>query len=220
MEEYIKELDFSLLFVVVNDGEGCRVCRLAQTKGVRGGTISHGHGILKNRLLAALDLNVIRREVVLMVTSKAVADDLLPQIGKEFHLAKKYSGVAAIVNVKRFIGSAQQEPGKREEGKDAKGMYNVIYVVVNRGKGEDVIESALKAGAEGGTIINARGSGIHETCKLFSVDIEPEKEIVLFITTSAIKDAIIPQLNKDMKLEEPGNGVLFVLEAEQVYGLT
>lgn len=220
MEQEEKGLDLSLLLVVVNDGEGCRVCKLGAKNGVLGGTITHGHGILKNKFLSILDLNVIRREVVMMVTTKDTANTLLPIIGKEFNLDKKYTGIACIINVTQFIGAFQKEPEIYGERKDRVGMFNVIFVVVPRGKGEDAIESALAAGAQGGTIINARGSGIHETCKLFSIDIEPEKEVVMFVTTNALKDALVERIRLDMKIDEPGNGVLFVQEAEQVYGIS
>ena len=98
-------------------------------------------------------------------------------------------------------------------------MYNAIYVVVDKGKAENVIEAANKAGARGGTILNARGSGVHETQKLFSIEIEPEKEEVLIITKTEMKDSIITSIKTDLKIEEPGTGIMFVLDVEEVYGM-
>ena len=98
-------------------------------------------------------------------------------------------------------------------------MYNSIYVVVDKGKANDVIESSKKAGARGGTIFGARGSGIHETHKLFSMEVEPEKEVVLILVTDAETDNICNAIVKDMKLEEPGNGVLYVQRLIKAYGL-
>jgi len=45
-----------------------------------------------------------------------------------------------------------------------------------------VLESSIKAGAHGGTVIFGRGGGIHEQQTLLFVPIEPEKEIVLTLT--------------------------------------
>lgn len=98
-------------------------------------------------------------------------------------------------------------------------MYQAITVIVERGKAEDVIDAAVKAGSKGGTIIKARGSGIHETSKLFTMDIEPEKEIVLILSEADKTDAIVESIRKDMKIDEPGQGILYVQEVSKTYGL-
>ncbi len=54
-------------------------------------------------------------------------------------------------------------------------MYDAIFVVVDKGKAEFVVEAANEAGAKGGTIIHARGAGEYEIEKIFSMEIEPEK---------------------------------------------
>ena len=98
-------------------------------------------------------------------------------------------------------------------------MYNVITIIVNKGKGEDVIEAAVKAGSLGGTIINGRGSGIHETSKLFNMEIEPEKENVIIISRQEKTDAIVESIKEHVEIEKPGNGIIFVQEVSSVYGL-
>ena len=97
--------------------------------------------------------------------------------------------------------------------------YELIYAIVNKGKGEEVVEAAQKAGSSGATIINARGSSVHETAKIFSIEIEPEKEIVLMIVKSDIKENICQTIIKDTNITEPGKGVLFTQSINEVYGL-
>ena len=65
------------------------------------------------------------------------------------------------------------------------------------------MDAATEAGARGGTIINARGSGIHETSKLFAMEIEPEKEIVLIISEVAQAESITSAIREKMKIDEP-----------------
>ena len=95
----------------------------------------------------------------------------------------------------------------------------MIYTVIEKGLGEDVIESAMNAGSKGGTIINGRGSGVHETCKLFSIEIEPEKEIVIIISKKDKTEGIVANIRTKLKLDEPGNGIIFVQEIDQIYGV-
>jgi nitrogen regulatory protein PII len=90
---------------------------------------------------------------------------------------------------------------------------------VDRGKAEDVIDAATKAGSKGGTIINARGSGIHETSKLFSMDIEPEKEIVIILSEVESTEKIVSSIRSHLKIDEPGNGIIFIQDVNKTYGI-
>ena len=89
----------------------------------------------------------------------------------------------------------------------------------DKGKAEDVIDAATAAGSKGGTIINGRGSGIHETSRLFFMDIEPEKEIVLILSEKKNSEAIVSSIREKMEIEKPGKGIIFVQEVSRVYGL-
>jgi nitrogen regulatory protein PII len=98
-------------------------------------------------------------------------------------------------------------------------MYKAICTIVDRGKGEDVMDAANSAGARGGTIINARGSGIHETNMLFSMPIEPEKEMVIILSQNDLVDPIVSAIREKLKIDEPGNGIIFVQDVNKTYGL-
>ena len=60
---------------------------------------------------------------------------------------------------------------------DAQRKFDLIITVVNRGFTDDVMHAAKSAGATGGTIMHARGTGIHEAERFFGVSIQPEKEL-------------------------------------------
>ena len=128
----------------------------------------------------------------------------------------KTSSFSAVNDIETPFTAADNSSKITDGGK---GMYNIIFVIVEKGKAEDVIEAANKAGSTGGTIINARGAGIHEVQKFFSVEIEPEKEEVFIITRSDNKDKIVNSIREHLKIDEPGNGILYVLDVNEVYGL-
>lgn len=98
-------------------------------------------------------------------------------------------------------------------------MYKAIFTIVEKGRAEDVIDAAAQAGSKGGTILNARGSGIHETSKLFSMEIEPEKEVVLILAEVDATEAIAASIRDSLKIEEPGNGIIFIQDVSSVYGI-
>jgi nitrogen regulatory protein PII len=97
--------------------------------------------------------------------------------------------------------------------------FQLIVTIVNKGHCGAVIDSSLEAGAEGGTIITGRGSGIHEKAKLFSFTIEPEKDIVLTLVPSDRTEQVLEAIVKASKLNEPGNGIAFVIDVEKTTGI-
>ena len=102
---------------------------------------------------------------------------------------------------------------------DNKITFDLIITIVNKGFASDVVQASKKAGAEGGTILNGRGTGIHENAKIFGIPIEPEKEIVLTLTDSAKTDEILGTITDKIGLNEPGKGIAFVLDVKKTVGI-
>lgn len=97
--------------------------------------------------------------------------------------------------------------------------FNLVVTIVSKGYAEDVVDATKKAGAEGGTIINGRGTGIHENAKLFGIPIEPEKEIVLTLIGHEKTEKVMEAIYTAAELHKPSKGVAFVLEVEKAVGI-
>lgn len=209
-----------LICIIVNNGLGSKVVHRAKACGIRGGTVFLGKGTVKNPVLDFLELNDVRKEIVWLVSSIAEAECAMKKLNREFEFEKPNQGIAFTISVTKIAGTRgygfEGMTGERGEGET---MYTAITVIVDKGKAEEVIEAAEKAGSTGGTIINARGSGVHETSRIFLMDIEPEKEIVLLISKKEKTDEIIAFIMGKLKMEEPGNGIIFTQEINEVYGL-
>ena len=210
---------FTMIQCVVNIGDATRALKIARKYGVKGGTTSIARGTIKNKLLEFLGINEMRKEVISMIVEDELASGILLGLCEEMQLHKPRRGIAFSFSVSEFIGSKNVIPGNTDISEVKNSVYKIIHVVVDKGKGEDVIDAACEAGARGGTIINARGAGIHEVQKLFSIEIEPEKEEVFMIVKSDIKDAIVESIRDRMQIDEPGKGILFVIDVNEVYGL-
>ena len=99
-------------------------------------------------------------------------------------------------------------------------MHEAIFCIVNSGYSEAVMDAAKKLGARGGTIMNARGTANKEAEKFFNITIQPEKEIVMILVPSALKEDILHALYKQVGLDTPGQGIAFALPADGVVGLS
>ena len=212
--------EYELICVIVNFGLGSDVLRFSKQHGINGGTIYLGKGTIKNAILEFLEISESRKEIVLMASEATTAYNALEEINEHFKLSKPNHGIAFSTSVMSIFGTDRiQCKGDNESRGVEKTMYNLIMVVVDRGKAEAVTEAAAKAGSRGGTIIHARGSSIHETSKVFSMDIEPEKEIVLIISDMNKTDEITASINEQLQINEPGNGIIFVQDINKAYGL-
>ncbi len=98
--------------------------------------------------------------------------------------------------------------------------HEVILCIVNSGFSEEVMDAAREFGARGGTVIRARGTANAEAERLFNIAIQPEKEIVMILVESKIKNDILHALYKAVGLNTPGQGIAFTLPVDSVVGLT
>ena len=98
--------------------------------------------------------------------------------------------------------------------------HEVIFCIVNSGYSDDVMNVAKKFGARGGTVINARGTANKEAEAFFHITIQPEKEIVMILVPSEIKDDVLHALYNEVGLDSAGQGIAFSVPVDSVVGLT
>lgn len=208
----------TLICTIVNFGCGSKVLKYGKQNGINGGTIFLGKGT-SGGILDLLGMSDARKEIVLMLTRWETAEKAMEEINKKMKLSKPNHGIAFLTNVKLAIGANGCKGYEKTEEDRSENMYQAITIVVEKGKAEQVIEAAQAAGARGGTIINARGSGVHETSKVFNMEIEPEKEIVLILSEETMAEKIVKSIDEEMKIEEPGHGIIYVQNVEKAYGL-
>lgn len=98
--------------------------------------------------------------------------------------------------------------------------HEVILCIVNAGFSEAVMDAARQFGARGGTVLHARGTANVEAEKIFNISIQPEKEVVMILVESEIRDAILHSLYQSVGLQTAGGGIAFSLPVEDVVGLS
>lgn len=220
MANKTEPLDLELICFIANRGMGSKVIKTSKKAGITGGTVMYGQGTAPNVVLDFLGGFELQKEVVLMAGEKDTVANVLKVLEEKYYLSEPNTGIAFTLELCGIIGTSSCNC---QEINDKKGvgetMYNLIMTIVDRGKAEDVVDAAIEVGATGGTIINGRGSGIHETQKVFSMFIEPEKEIVMIVSLRTDTEKIVNAIRVNLKMDQPGNGVVFVQSINQAYGL-
>ncbi|MBQ8342061.1 MAG: P-II family nitrogen regulator [Clostridia bacterium] len=95
----------------------------------------------------------------------------------------------------------------------------MIVCIVNTGFSDAVMSAAREFGAKGGTVLHARGTANPEAEHFFKITIQPEKEVVLILAPTTIKDDILHGIYKQVGLNTPGQGIAFTLPVDDAVGL-
>ncbi len=210
---------FELIYAVVGYGLGSKFMHKARDYGLQGGTILPAKGTVQNAILNFFSLYDERKEMVLMGTDSRTAAEVMTKLARDFHFEKPNKGIAFSTPMRAIIGNSQTAAQAENQGREDRTMYQLITTIVNRGRAEEVIDAAKVAGSRGGTIINARGSGVNETMKLFNMEIEPEKEVVLILSVKEAVENIVESIQKNLEIDKPGHGIIFIQEVSRAYGI-
>ncbi|SDC36839.1 Nitrogen regulatory protein P-II [Pelagirhabdus alkalitolerans] len=221
--------DHKLIISIVKKNQAKKVVHATRLQGAQGGTTVQASGFRLNEKKRILGVPVTReREVVFTVVSESIYVDVLTAIETSAKIDKKTPGIVAVIDIKKVMGISHltgheikdcSKEGELMETEKKQIQHDLIVTIVNNGDAEEVIDAARKAGADGGTIIHGRGTGIHEKAKLFNIMIEPEKDMVLTLVDRNSTTEVLDVINRDVGLSEPGKGIAFVLEVEKTIGI-
>lgn len=220
------KVDMDLLMFIVNEGEARKIVQFASENGVKGSTVLLGEGTARSGILRKLGLDSIDREIVLIIAPTHIAEDTLKRVSERRQMHKRNHGIGARLPLKRVLGITNKviqnldsiEEDKREQ-KGTENMYQATFIIVDQGEGQDVMQVAEDHGAQGGTLLRARGAGSAEVSRIFNMEIEPQKDILLIISNADATDNIIEGVSRDLKLEEANTGILFTVDLNETQGI-
>jgi nitrogen regulatory protein PII len=98
-------------------------------------------------------------------------------------------------------------------------QFECILCIVNAGFSENVMDAAKAAGARGGTVLHARGTGAKEAETFFGITVQEEKEMVMILVPAEIKADVLHTLYHAVGLNTPGQGIAFSLPVDEVVGI-
>lgn len=173
---------------------------------ISGATYFHGRGTAPNLFLQKIGVGTIKKSIVFSV----VQEKDVASITKELtFLAEKEHDCTGIV----FTLAMEKKNMATKTG------FTVIVIIVNSGYGEQVMATARKAGAPGGTIINAKGTGKQEDMNFFGLTIMPEKEMLLIVSNDEITPKITEAVQSLACVKNVGSGIVFTMPAQDYFHL-
>lgn len=98
--------------------------------------------------------------------------------------------------------------------------HQLILCIIDEGYSDVVMDAAKSAGATGGTVMHAKGTANKEAEAYFHITIQPNKEIVMILVPSDIRDKVLHALYTQAGLNTMGHGIAFALPVDNVVGLS
>lgn len=225
------KLEQKLIITIVKKEKAKKVIQASKTAGARGGTTLLGKGFRLEDKMRFLGIPVEReREIILTLVDGKIYPQVMDAIINSVKLDQPRQGIGFVINTKQVTGICHMfgvhaeideitKDGVMDAMEEQKVFYDLIVTIVNKGDSENVVKASKKAGAEGGTIMTGRGTGIHEKAKLFNILIEPEKEVVLTLISREKTNDVLSAIEDGAQLNKPGKGIAFVLDVERTVGI-
>ena len=210
----------SLIVVVVNKGKGSRILDYAIELGIRGATAFHAHGAVSNKILRLLEIEDVHKEMIMIAVPSRYEKDIVDKIAEKFHFNRPNRGIIFSLKLSGVYGSShfsQKDVLMREE--DHNTFLQAVLTIVDKGNTDTILDYIEDQGFPRGTIIDAHGSA-NKSNRFFNLMIEPEKDIILTITTRAEAHRLAGVLTKYLDLKSCNTGILAILNINYYAGIT
>lgn len=113
----------------------------------------------------------------------------------------------------------RQELPESEEATLKDTTYELIIAIADQGNLEMVMDAARGAGAYGGTVIHAKGTGMEYAEKYLGVTIAAEKAMIFIVTKKDQKNNIMKAIMEQAGMQSPAKTIVFSLPVTDTAGL-
>ena len=188
--------------------------------------VSLGRGTASSELLNMIGMDDTEKAICFSVMTgslwAAVKKDLqhtlqidVPGTGIAFTVPMASIGGKTALRI--FTRSTDFTRGDEGELKNTE--HELIIAVCEQGYSEQVMDAARKAGAGGGTVIRARGTGVHSAEQFLGITLTGEKDMIFIVSRTEGKKAIMETILQEAGPGSRARAVAFSLPVTDTAGL-
>ena len=174
-------------------------------------------------------LDILGLEATEKVMFEAVVrDSQIPQLKRnlviQMNMETSGNGIAVFIPMDGIGGEKAlkylvgEQPIEKSEETKMDSKIVLIMTIVDKGYTDQVMDSARSAGATGGTVVKAKGTGA-DIAKFFGVSISEEKEIVYIVADKQKRDDIMHAIMQSSGTNTDAHGIVFSLPVDSVMGI-
>ena len=210
--------------IAITDHErGEAMNALYRASGLRAILSLPGRGTATSEHLAIYGLDATEKYVISAIGSGAEAEGLIKAAKRKLFIDIPGNGVMLTVPLKSVAGGktlAYLTDEQKLGGAPRMDFeHELIIVILNEGYSDFVMDAARAAGAGGGTVLHAKGTGGTRGEKFFSVSLADEKDMIYIIAHRDEKTAIMRSINEQAGPGSKAGAICFSLPISSVAGL-
>ena len=171
--------------------------------GFSGGTFTFGNGAATNVLWRLVGFDGPERAVLINLIDENMLGEYLKNEGTIKDKIYFQSAVVPLNN--EAVSNALLKEGI------VMSNLSFIQVICNKGFALEIMEKARTLGAEGGTILQGRGTAREEDEVFFGNKLVKEKEILLIIVNSDVASKVVDGIENMDCMKEDGAGIVYTL---------
>ncbi|MBR4908091.1 MAG: P-II family nitrogen regulator [Acidaminococcaceae bacterium] len=185
-----------------------------------------GYGTAKDEILDMLGLDRSEKAVLLKTVTGETWKDVKWNLRKKLYIDVPDTGIAFIIPMSSIGGRRElaffltgQDYRKGEESVMKDTTMELLIIISNQGHNDLVMDAARGAGAYGGTVLHARGTGVNRAELFFGISLASEKDVTLIVTQKSQKNAIMQAVMQKAGMETPAQSIVFSLPVTDAAGL-
>ncbi len=199
---------------------------LYQQRGILSSFITLGRGTATGELLNVLGLGGTERAVCFDVVTEKVWRQVKQDLERKLRIDVPGTGVAFLIPMSSIGGRrelaflTEGQNYQREGESEMKGTNRELLVVIsNQGYNDQVMDAAREAGANGGTVLHARGTGMERAERFLGISLASEKDVTFIVTRTARKNAIMEAIMRKAGMDSQAKSIIFSLPVSDTAGL-
>ncbi len=231
----------AMVVTIVNRNQANYYVNQYEEAGASLSMVLFGYSMPPQEVVNVLGVIETRKDIVLSIARVSDVEKMKNIAYQRFAISKEAKGImfASLldgvcgISVYKYLSDQNREvrekkmnetkkeivtQGQEDLHKD-KNEYSLILAIVNKGNTDLVMEAARKAGAKGGTITVARGTGNPNLAKEYGIVIQPEKEMVFIVVPKDTKDAVMKAVYDEAGIKTKGMGIVVSLPILDTVGL-
>ncbi len=197
-----------------------------QEQGVAVNLVTLGHGTANNEMMDYFGLESSEKAVLLAAVTDSAWPEMKKGLRRRLRIDVPGTGIAFTVPFSSIGGRQEllfltenQSFVKGEESTLKDTQHELLIVIANQGCSNMVMDAAREAGAGGGTVIHARGTGMERAEAFFGVTLASEKEVILIVTRTENRRAIMQAVMKEAGMQTKAKAIVFSLPVTDTAGL-
>ncbi len=188
--------------------------------------VTLGSGTAANEILDYLGLENTEKAVIFSVQEESAWQKIKKQLQQKLKIDAPGGGIAFTIPLSSIGGKKTlqfllegQDYQKEEESTLKDTVHELIVVIADQGNIELIMDAARGAGAYGGTVIHAKGTGMEQAEKFMGVSLAAEKEMIFIVTRKEQKNEIMRAIMKKAGLNSRAKSIVFSLPVTDTAGL-